>query len=684
MDGGFGGTDGFLLTFSRSRGANLPSQSPPGFLYIGGSGDDRINAIGGINPIFFVGETKSSDVTNLGRPLTTFLNGSSDALIGSVSSFLNSISLRYFGGSGDDSATSVAIDHQGRLVIAGKTTSPDFPLQNPLFNKLSGPSDGFVTSFKLFGAETNTLNFSTYIGGSGDDEIRSMVSSFQGFPASLQTTLLYLAGTTNSLDLPIANAAQPAYGGGETDAFVMQLDLDARKILYSTYIGGSGRDEASVLAVNAALGYGQYEPVVLGSTTSTDLPVKNAFQPELSGPSDAFLVQFDITGGLQSLTYFGGSGNEVGQALAVSDDNTALLGGASNSPDLPVPYQNDFPSIGSGGMDGFAASLALSRFFVLPQQNSRPKEFWTGRNFIASITVFISADIPGSALLSLSSSDASRLLVGLNGSGTSQISVPVSYKGQVNNSKIAFDLIGLADNGETTVTISLDGYADQILRIRFGPVVVRPFGALPDGLPGQVNVSDVVPISPAFGVIDDTGQFNQGLYGYPFPGSPLERIDFSLSDPSLADLPWSSRVFPGQNGDCHLRTIDNGQLTIKAKSSLLPVFGPDTLTFLINRHKIVIRSFTAGKNLSAKVASIYDRFPPDTNAVSLLTSKDPNRLCLVIGENCVTSGFSNLVRALDDSGSVTVTYSTEYRSGETDIQIKPGKIFVQELPSVPT
>lgn len=429
----------------------MPSQSPPGFLYIGGSGDDRINAIGGINPIFFVGETKSSDVTNLGRPLTTFLNGSSDALIGSVSPFLNSISLRYFGGSGDDSATSVAIDHQGRLVIAGKTTSPDFPLQNPLFNKLSGP-----------------------------------------------------------------------------------------------------------------------------------------------------------------------------------------------------------------------------------------KEFWTGRNFIASITVFISADIPGSALLSLSSSDASRLLVGLNGSGTSQISVPVSYKGQVNNSKIAFDLIGLADNGETTVTISLDGYADQILRIRFGPVVVRPFGALPDGLPGQVNVSDVVPISPAFGVIDDTGQFNQGLYGYPFPGSPLERIDFSLSDPSLADLPWSSRVFPGQNGDCHLRTIDNGQLTIKAKSSLLPVFGPDTLTFLINRHKIVIRSFTAGKNLSAKVASIYDRFPPDTNAVSLLTSKDPNRLCLVIGENCVTSGFSNLVRALDDSGSVTVTYSTEYRSGETDIQIKPGKIFVQELPSVPT
>ena len=176
---------------------------------------------------------------------------------------------------------------------------------------------------------------------------------------------IYFAGTTSSTDLPLASPSQPQYGGGESDAFAGRLNVDTRSLVFSTYIGGSGRDQgAAVSYASGTYAGGFQEPVVVGSTTSADLPVVNALQGQLAGPQDAFLANFDGAGSLKFLSYFGGSGADRGLALSVSADNVATIGGETDSPDLPMPARNNAPSVLSGGLDGFVSSIALTRFAI--------------------------------------------------------------------------------------------------------------------------------------------------------------------------------------------------------------------------------------------------------------------------------------------------------------------------------
>jgi hypothetical protein len=356
--GGFGGTDGFLIEVDRrSQFAN------PQITRVGGSGDDRINALWGTGTTYFAGETTSPDLTLNGQPLKiaragrgrmvrwrggrgrrsvpqprrnhfcqphqhriqrvafprihaervlTQLAGGSDALYGRAFTFAGGAAvsyLAYFGGSGDDAAYGIVSDG-GRIVIAGKTTSADLPTKDALSAQLSGPSDAFVVRFAI----ASTLEFSTYFGGSGSDEIRGL--------ATPSTWTIYFAGTTSSADLLLVKPAQSQYGGGDSDAFAGLLNLDTRTVIFNTYFGGSGRDEGAAISLPSGMYYGVLtEPVVVGSTTSPDLPVVNPPQGQLSGPQDAFVVSFDNSGVVLFLSYFGGSGSVRGLALSVSGDD---------------------------------------------------------------------------------------------------------------------------------------------------------------------------------------------------------------------------------------------------------------------------------------------------------------------------------------------------------------------------
>src|SRR5262249_1803432 len=152
--------------------------------------------------------------------------------------------------------------------VAGRTNSAGFPTTasfQPVYG--GGANDAFVV--KLNAAGTGVI-YSTYLGGSGDD---------QGWGIAVDAAgNAYLTGPTGCVNFPTANAIQPAFGGGALDAFVTKLDAAGGALAYSTYLGGDAGDRAWGIALD-----GDGNPTVAGETVSLNFPIVNAFQPSYGG-----------------------------------------------------------------------------------------------------------------------------------------------------------------------------------------------------------------------------------------------------------------------------------------------------------------------------------------------------------------------------------------------------------------
>ncbi|HEU4388932.1 MAG TPA: SBBP repeat-containing protein, partial [Blastocatellia bacterium] len=190
-------------------------------------------------------------------------------------------------------------------------------------------------------ASAPVLAFSTYFGGGGNEESNSISVDSAGN--------LYIAGFTDSINFPITRASQPNFAGGKQDAFVTKID-PAGRLIYSTYLGGNGRDNATAIAVDAA-----GNAYVTGYTDSTNFPVKGALQPAKAGAFSAFVTRLDSSGVLLSSTLLGGSVNDYGSSIAVDNSGSIYVAGIATSSDFPTanPIQ---PSIG-GFADLYVAKL---------------------------------------------------------------------------------------------------------------------------------------------------------------------------------------------------------------------------------------------------------------------------------------------------------------------------------------
>src|SRR5262249_20611810 len=150
----------------------------------------------------------------------------------------------YLGGSGPEglfsSSAGLALDSSDNVYVTGTTPSADFPTHNPIDPTLSGVGDAFVTKLN---STLSSLVYSTYLGGSGVDSGVAIAVDSSGNA--------YVTGTTNSADFPTQNAIQATPGGGG-DAFVTKLNAQGDALLYSTYLGGSGADSSTSIAVDAS------------------------------------------------------------------------------------------------------------------------------------------------------------------------------------------------------------------------------------------------------------------------------------------------------------------------------------------------------------------------------------------------------------------------------------------------
>lgn len=290
--------------------------------YLGGSGNDTAVGVaaGPTGKAYVVGVTESADFP-LGAGATVQRGAGYDLFAVRLSESGALEHSAILGGEGNDGAEAVAVAPDGSVLVAGSTTSAQLPLVEPFQAALNGPADGLV--LRLDGA-TGALLASSYLGGSGLDDARAVAIDGDG--------AVYVAGNTDSRDLPRAQGSQPTYGGGRLDIFLARLSGDGRELLSTAYLGGSDEDAVG----QGALTLSPRGPVIAGSTSSLNFPVAGGPVGGARGYYDAVVALLDPGDlSLRFSTYLGGSDSDFA-TQAVVFGGRIYVTGTTSSPDFPT------------------------------------------------------------------------------------------------------------------------------------------------------------------------------------------------------------------------------------------------------------------------------------------------------------------------------------------------------------
>src|SRR5439155_3206675 len=241
--------------------------------------------------VYITGGTDFTNMPTLNANQGTFAGGAHDAFVAkfdpAAPTGSQELYLTYLGGTGDDIGNGIAVDSAGNAYLTGSTTSDITPPTSvtPFQIARAGGTDAFVAKFgnPASGTTTFPLNYFSYLGGTGDD-IGLAVAVDPGQNA-------HITGSTASGDFHTLNPTQATIGG-LTDAFVAVIPTASTTGGFSTYLGGSGEDRGTGIAVDA-----NGATYVAGETASTDFLTKSPpqtppFQPALNGSaSDAFVTK---------------------------------------------------------------------------------------------------------------------------------------------------------------------------------------------------------------------------------------------------------------------------------------------------------------------------------------------------------------------------------------------------------
>ena len=354
--------------------------------YLGGTGTERLPtiAVDSAASFYVTGTTNSTDfpVTNSSKYLSGATSNVFVAKFDPTGATL--VFATYLGGTGADTSVGIAVDAATNVYIAGTTTSTNFPTTSTAFQTTPvapGNPHAFVTALNSDG----TLKYSSYLSGNGTDTATNMTLDNKGN--------VYVIGITDSKNFPLAPTAgtfQSTLQGA--NAFfiskVAPTSIGPNSLVFSTYFGGgfptTGTVTGGAVAVdnNATVsniyitGGTNYQ--FTGQNSTTDFPIRNAFQPclgtlpttpvQTTCPTsvtlpDAFVAKLNpgTTTGAQLLycTYLGGANTDVGTGIGVDASGNAYVTGTTNSPQFPAVsgsitgYQTSL----KGGTDAFVAKI---------------------------------------------------------------------------------------------------------------------------------------------------------------------------------------------------------------------------------------------------------------------------------------------------------------------------------------
>ena len=235
--------------------------------------------------------------------------------------------------------TAITVDRSGNAIFAGSTNTGDFPLVNAIANNVgSYAASGFVTKMNSTGT---AILYSTYFGDVAETSIAAIAVDSTG--------AVWATGYTRSQYLMTLHPVQ-ALNGGDMDAFVMKLD-PAGALLFSTYLGGPGRDLGRGIYVDSA-----DNAYVTGEASGTFPTTSGALQVTPAS-SDVFVAKYTSTGSQVFCATIGGSGYDYGSSVAVDTSSNVYVTGTTGSHSFTGQPKSAYQPENGGNQDTFIAKL---------------------------------------------------------------------------------------------------------------------------------------------------------------------------------------------------------------------------------------------------------------------------------------------------------------------------------------
>jgi PKD repeat protein len=358
QDTQLGGTEGFVTKLNRT-GRTLEFST-----YLGSPLEDFLKGItvDAFGNAYIVGNTNSFDfavTADAYQKNKTMDNDSYEGVVCKLDPFGSKLLYStYIGGHGVDSPYSIQVNDVGEFYVAGQTRASSFPTTNGAYitDMVGQEQIGFVTKFKSDGSD---LIYSTFIGGSGEDMIRSLAVDTNGNAT--------LVGYTGSSNYPVTQGVvQRVHGGSMWDGFVSMLSSDGSSLVYSTFLGGRSIDEVNDIHIDDK---GRFH--IAGSTMSSNFQVTaDAIQNRLNGIGDGIvsILSADMSR-LEYSTYLGGEDVDYGMGVGLQNSDIVVFAGITYSVEFPTTH-GAYQTLHGGGFDAFVTKLNLDT--IHPRADAGP------------------------------------------------------------------------------------------------------------------------------------------------------------------------------------------------------------------------------------------------------------------------------------------------------------------------
>jgi Beta-propeller repeat len=472
--------------------------------YLGGADQDLGFgiAVDGVGNAYVTGSTNSDNFPTR-NPLqrNRASPGAGDAFITKFDPAGVIVYSTYLGGSSADAGFGIVVDNLGNASIAGDTLSTDFPMVNAIQPTLGGRTDAFVAKLNASGS---ALLFSTYLGGTADDQTRGIAADARGN--------LSIVGTTTSQDFPTAGSLQSVYKGGTNprngvvcvfsqgcNAFVANIAEPASVVKYAMAQRGGSTFTASLPTPLVTVGYGRIQPdsgsvppdgvAIFGLRQNGALiaeqgvpavaPVNGGrIYAEVGGPVTTGLALANGNDAPASISFFftDQNGIDFGQGSFTIPANGQFAGFLNEAPFLSgtTAIQGTFT---------FAASVPVSAIAL--------------RGFTNERSEFLTTTLP---VVDLSAPAADPLLIPhfADGGGWSTEVLLVNTSDAGQNGTIQFFAQGNASTAPQPLTITVDGQQGDMFSYSIAPRSSRRLQTSNGGSTTQVGSVIVTPTSGSF------------------------------------------------------------------------------------------------------------------------------------------------------------------------------------------
>ncbi|MGY5852928.1 MAG: SBBP repeat-containing protein [Candidatus Thorarchaeota archaeon] len=312
-----GGRDGFVLKLNSSYDVVFCT-------YYGGSGEEYAEAVttDDDNNIYITGHTESYNLS-VPNGIQTEMRGAGDGFLAKLSPTGELLYGTYIGGNGEnDWLTSIVVDENDDLIIAGPVDSDDMNTTTGAFQEVygGGGADAILLSLSSDG---QSYLFMTYFGGDSPENCGNIALDSE--------KNIVIGGYAGDANITTEGAYQETYGGGDGDVVVAKFNHNASTLLWSTFLGGSLWDFCGGVRIDS-----EDNVIVSGYSESSDFPLLNELYGD-DGERDTFLSKLSGNGSeLLFSTLLGGEDEDRCYGMEMLSNESVATLSFTRSRNLPA------------------------------------------------------------------------------------------------------------------------------------------------------------------------------------------------------------------------------------------------------------------------------------------------------------------------------------------------------------